>query len=283
MFSMSIPRIIVIGDLHGDIAMLCSCLYMCKIINTDMEWIAEPPNTVVVQIGDQLDSQVRDTDPGWEKIEDLKLLQFTDKLDTIAKRKGGRFISLIGNHEVMNVTANFAYVSAHSMEKSGGYLGRMRKFKPGSEYARLLAKRPVVLQLEGVLFCHAGLLPHHLDLVGGEVEWINQLLYEVLSGGSVDERGQKLFYDLFMDEKSILWNRSYLDGQKEGSLKSVLEKTGSKAMVIGHNPLEHISTLYEGRLWLTDVGLSRAFSHSNLEVLEILNGVEFRVIAAVKK
>lgn len=277
------PRIIVIGDLHGDIAMLCSCLYMCKIINTDMEWVADPPNTVVVQIGDQLDSQVRDTESGWEKLEDLKLLRFTDKLDTIAKEKGGRFISLLGNHEIMNVTANFMYVSSHSMEKSGGYLGRMNKLKPGGEYARLLAKRPVVLKIGELLFCHAGLLPKHLDLVGEDISVMNKLCYTVLMGQSVDKQLERLFYDLFMDASSLLWNRDYLEGNKETELRNVLQRCGCSSMVIGHNPIEHITPLYGGRLWITDVGLSRAFSNTNLEVLEIRNGKEFRTIMAVKK
>ena len=276
-------RIIVIGDLHGDIAMLCSCLYMCKIINTDMEWIAEPPNTIVVQMGDQLDSQVRDTEPGWEKLEDLKLVRFTDKLDSVARAKGGRFISLIGNHEVMNVTANFMYVSAHSMERSGGYLGRMMKFKPGGEYAQLLAKRPAVLKIGDLLFCHAGLLMKHLDIVSGDFGAINRLLYMVLMGQSVSKEMEQAFYQLFMDGSSLLWNRDYLEGQKEEELQNVLEVMGCKAMIIGHNPLPNIATLYNGKLWITDVGLSRAFSNDNLEVLEILNGNQFRIISAVKK
>ena len=276
-------RIIVIGDLHGDIAMLCSCLYMCKIINTDMEWIAEPPNTIVVQMGDQLDSQVRDTEPGWEKLEDLKLVRFTDKLDSVARAKGGRFISLIGNHEVMNVTANFMYVSAHSMERSGGYLGRMMKFKPGGEYAQLLAKRPAVLKIGDLLFCHAGLLTKHLDMVGGDFGAINRLLYMVLMGQSVSKEMEQAFYQLFMDGSSLLWNRDYLEGQKEEELQNVLQVLGCKAMIIGHNPLPNIATLYNGKLWITDVGLSRAFSNDNLEVLEILNGNQFRIISAVKK
>lgn len=279
----SVPRIIVIGDLHGDIAMLCSCLYMCKIINTNMEWVAEPPNTVVVQMGDQLDSQVRDTEPGWEKLEDLKLVRFTDKLDSVARAKGGRFISLIGNHEVMNVTANFMYVSAHSMERSGGYLGRMMKFKPGGEYARMLAGRPAVLKIGELLFCHAGLLMKHLDMVQGDFGVINRLLANVLMGETVTKEMEQAFYTLFMDGSSLLWNRDYLEGNKERELQEVLEVMGCKAMIIGHNPLPRISTMYNGKLWITDVGLSRAFSNDNLEVLEILNGNQFRIISAVKK
>lgn len=45
-------RLIIIGDIHGDISVLCSCLYMTKVINNNMEWIAEPQDTVVIQMGD---------------------------------------------------------------------------------------------------------------------------------------------------------------------------------------------------------------------------------------
>jgi hypothetical protein len=56
--------------------------------------------------------------------------------------------------------------------------------------------------------------------------------------------------------------------------------------------MPQITPLYNFKLWLTDVGLSRSFSNENLEVLEILNGGSpipennyqpFRVLRAVKK
>jgi hypothetical protein len=63
-------------------------------------------------------------------------------------------------------------------------------------------------------------------------------------------------------------------------------------MMIGHNPMPQITPIYNFKLWLTDVGLSRSFANESLEVLEILNGGipcpendhrPFRVIRAVKK
>lgn len=247
-----------------------------------MEWVADPPNTVVVQIGDQVDSLVRDTDANWEKLEDLKLLKFTEKLDKIAQEKGGRFISMIGNHEIMNVMSNFTYVSQVSMEKSGGVTGRIAKFKPGGEYAQLLSKRPAVLKIGKLLFCHAGLLPRHLALVNDDLDLINQILSMILQDQPVDGYTKHLFVNLFVEGDSLLWNRTYLDLKSEDELTYVLNKTDSIAMIIGHNPIEHISHLYNKKLWITDIGLSRAFSNENLEVLEIMNGTEFRIVAAVK-
>jgi hypothetical protein len=276
-------RIIVIGDLHGDIAILCSCLYMTKIINTDMEWIADPPNTIVVQIGDQLDSASRDITDSWEKLDDLQLLRFTDKLDQMAQEKGGRFISLVGNHEMMNIIGDFSYVSEYSLEKAGGRQGRIAKLKPGGEYAEILSKRVPVLKIGKLLFCHAGLLPIHINLVNGDIDKINSLYKDVILGKHLTPDQHRLFQILFVDQQSILWNRQYVTHYNQESfnmLQYVLEKTNCIAMLIGHNTMEHITNIYNNRLWITDVGLSRSFSNRNLEVLEIINGKEFNIIHA---
>lgn len=288
-------RIIVIGDIHGDIGILCSCLYMANIINHKFEWIAQPADTIVVQMGDQVDSLSRDANQPWEKIDDMTLLQFTDRLDEIARKKGGRFISLLGNHEVMNVLGQFDYVSPLSMQKAGGIQGRRERFQPGGSCAKILAKRNVVQKIGGLLFCHAGLLPHHLQLIDGQLPLINLLMKRYLSRDMQNDNGLALFHSLFVDEMSILWNRFYLEQMgpnAEQVLNDVLKHTNSTQMIIGHNPLQNITTFYNFKLWVTDIGLSRAFSNEGLEVLEILNGgipsetnnhQPFRVIRAIKK
>lgn len=288
------PRIIVIGDLHGDIAMLCSCLYMTHIINHQMEWIAEPPNTYVIQMGDQVDSLSRDNQYSWEKLEDSKLIEFTDKLDTIAQKKGGRFLSMIGNHEIMNLQGNFMYVSSHSMSKSGGISGRIQKYKPGGHYAQILAKRNVIQKIGPLLFCHAGLLPHHLDIANNQLEYINTLFHKMAIGTLRHPEEQIKCHELFVSEISLLWNRLYLHqtAEMDQVLNNVLERTHTQHMMIGHNPMPQITPIYNFKLWLTDVGLSRSFANESLEVLEILNGGipshendhrPFRVIRAIKK
>jgi hypothetical protein len=268
-------RLIVIGDIHGDISRLCSCLYMAKIINRNLEWIAEPANTVVVQMGDQLDSLSRNLEtPEWEQIGDCTLLDFTDKLDIIAKNKGGRFISMIGNHELMNVLGSFEYVSKFSLDKSGGFKNRHRMFSPGGKYAEILAKRPVVQKIGRLLFCHAGLLPSHIQAVNNNLSNINNLFIRFVKYGCQNEKDADLCNTLFVNDDSILWNRTYIkdiNPSKEDLLNTVLNLTNTKHMFIGHNALDEILHLYNLKLWNTDVGLSRAFSRNSIQVLEILN------------
>ena len=288
-------RIVVIGDIHGDIGILCSCLYLANIMNHKFEWIAQPADTIVVQMGDQVDSLSRDTNQPWEKIDDMTLLQFTDRLDEIARKKGGRFISLLGNHEVMNVLGQFDYVSPLSMQKAGGVQGRRERFQPGGSCAKILAKRNVVQKIGGLLFCHAGLLPHHLMTVNGQLSNINLLMKRYLLKEMTSDHEFALLHPLFINEMSILWNRFYLEQmgpEAEQVLNQVLQNTNSTQMMIGHNPLKNITAFYNFKLWETDIGLSRAFSNEGLEVLEILNGgipceennhQPFRVLRAIKK
>jgi hypothetical protein len=276
-----VPRIIVIGDLHGDTQMLCTCLYMTNIINKNMEWIADPPNTVVIQMGDQIDSMTRaDVINDWEKTDDTLVMRFTDKLDRIAKEKGGRFISMVGNHELMNVIGDYTYVSQLSMEKSGGRIGRFNKFKPNSPYARMIANRPCVLKIGKLLFCHAGILPHHLDISKNDLLFINELHKMYCLQMPMSDYMVQLHKELFIDPLSMLWNRSYVqnDSKMEKHLDEVLKRTECIAMIIGHNPITNITPIYNLKLWITDIGLSRAFLNDNIEVLEIINGKTFNVL-----
>jgi len=93
------PRIVVIGDVHGDIARLTRALVGVGVINANWEWVANPPDTVVVQMGDQVDSASRlpaAETVQWERATDLDVVTFMDRLDAVARFSGGRALSLIG-------------------------------------------------------------------------------------------------------------------------------------------------------------------------------------------
>ena len=127
-------RIIVIVDIHGDIKRFKTILKDCMIINDNFEWVANPSNTIVVQLGDQVDSLNRNTNENWEVLNDYEMIYFTEHLNNIAKIKGGRCISLIGNHELMNVQGDMRYVSYQ------GIIGFGDKDIENSEKKRKISK-----------------------------------------------------------------------------------------------------------------------------------------------
>ena len=53
------PRLIVIGDVHGDLDKLKKALRIYGIIDNYDEWVCNPPNSIIVQMGDQVDSKMR--------------------------------------------------------------------------------------------------------------------------------------------------------------------------------------------------------------------------------
>lgn len=201
-------RVIAIGDIHGDFDLAVRCMKLAKLIDDKFNWIAQPPTTIVVQVGDQIDScrpypPTVDLPNGFDchnerkrddKPDDLKVMQFFDSINLKARAKGGMVISLIGNHEIMNSQGILNYVSYRNHKEFvykvndhnlTGKQGRLDAFKPGGP----LAKHIACSRLSGViigsnLFVHAGILPsllHKIDIGDDEnphlkVAYINQVV-----------------------------------------------------------------------------------------------------------
>lgn len=172
-----VKRIIAIGDIHGDLELAIESFKIAKLIDDKLNWIAEPKDTVVVQVGDQIDScrpiplmyDCHNEKQNNDKREDIKVLNFFDDMNTKALKKGGAVYSLIGNHEIMNSEGLMDYVSYdnyHEFEYKTenkiykGPKGRENAFKPGGPLADYIAcTRISILVIGSSLFVHAGVLP----------------------------------------------------------------------------------------------------------------------------
>ena len=174
-------RIIAIGDLHGDYQLTIDCLKIAEVIDDDLNWVAKPSNTIVIQIGDQVDrcrpmigSKCDDpkTTPNDEG-KDIDILNLFNSLHKKAKFHGGGVYSLLGNHEIMNIQGNLNYVSYEGLQqfkdeidpKTGktfksGKEARKFLFKRGNKYANMLAcTRQTAIIIGSNLFVHAAIVP----------------------------------------------------------------------------------------------------------------------------
>ncbi len=263
-------RIIAIGDLHGDVSALRAALRLGGAIDDAGSWIGA--DLVVVQTGDQLDR-------GDDEPQILELLQ---RLRVAAQAVGGAVHVLNGNHEVMNVQADFRYVTADGFHDfSAGHpdalhaqlaasaaaeqRGRTAAFLPGGEIARRLSVQPMVIQIGGNVFVHGGVLEQHVRYGLGR---INQELSAWMAGAPSEPAPPSI-----SGQRAPIWVRDYSDGtpaeNRCAELTRVLSALSAQRLVVGHTVQQQgINSACDGKVWRIDVGLSR-FYGGKPSVLEI--------------
>ena len=267
-------RILVIGDLHADFKKTKEMFINFKLIDSSENWIAKPRNTVIVQLGDQLDGGGRGSG---ESYGELDLINFMDRIHEKATIYGGGVYSLIGNHEIMNLLGNFNYSSQKDIDLQGGLEVREKLFAPGGDlFNRLSCTRNVVLKIGDFIFVHAGILPEHLDGQSKErfIVKINKLMRLYLQGKKTWQDFEIQKY--FLDKGGLIWTRNY--GSEKPScdkFNKVSKMLNVGHMIVGHTVQDNINSKCDNKLWRVDVGISSIFQTKKMEILEILdNGVK---------
>jgi len=259
-------RIVIIGDIHGDIKRFKEILIDSRVINDNLEWIAEPPNTIIVQLGDQIDSLNRSTNENWEVLNDYEMIYFTEHLNMIAKCKGGLCISLIGNHELMNIIGDFSYVSDMNKQED---LMRRKLFKPQGSIALILANRPLIVKIGDLLFCHAKFQTHHFELLkkyGKDIYYLNYIWKRYLETGKIEIADMEIFNNIIFGNNGILWNRNIENPEYE--YDKFFKELKISYMFIGHTALERI-TVSDNKIFYCDTGISRAFGTKEYQYIDI--------------
>jgi hypothetical protein len=267
-------RLVAIGDLHGDLGHARRALRLAGAIDTQDRWSGG--RLVVVQTGDEID---RGDD-------DRAILDLVDDLKRQAAAAGGALVALLGNHEIMNASLDFRYVTAggfaafplHPGEDLAAAAtapqdqrGRIAAFAPGGPYATLLARRPLFARVGDSVFVHGGVLPKHiaygLDLMNDQVDdWLLGRRREPPASVTAED--------------GPVWTRVYSTegGDTDCSdATRVLEELGAKRMVVGHT-VQHrgVNSACAGAVWRIDVGLAHYFG-GPIEAVEI-DGDSVRVL-----
>ncbi|MFT5683755.1 MAG: hypothetical protein ACI8RZ_004687 [Myxococcota bacterium] len=262
-------RVVTFGDVHGDVDAARGALKLAGVLDDSDTWIGGA--TQVVQVGDQLD---RGDD-------EREILDLFEDLRIQAVEAGGAFYPLLGNHEVMNVELDLRYVTDGGFADFAdvpyesddaeilGYpeeqRGRVAAFRPAGEYAMKLSEHLVILQLEGTIFVHGGVLPEHVDF---GIDAINEE-----TGAWM--RGEGSRSDPMVSGDPPIWSRHYSDDPDDADcalLDEVLTMTGADRMVVAHTVQEDgINSACGEQVWRVDVGMA-AYYGGVPEVLEIVEG-----------
>jgi len=128
------PRVIAVGDVHGEYDKFRGILLDAKLIDSSGTWIGG--RSFLVQTGDMIDR-------GPKSIESVDLIR---SLQEQAQKAGGQVVRLFGNHELMLLEGNRSYVNFLNPE------GVAEKFQEEIANGKLQAA-----WTDGIrLFSHAG-------------------------------------------------------------------------------------------------------------------------------
>jgi hypothetical protein len=271
------PRIVALGDVHGDLAATRRALRLAGAIDGQDRWIGG--ELVVVQTGDQLD----------RGDQEQEILDLFTRLASEAAEAGGAFHVLNGNHELMNVALDLRYVTpggftdfqdAVTVGEPDSVLlrfeeeqwARVAAFRPGGDYALQLARRNTIVIIGDNAFAHGGILPEHVDR---GVEKVNEVIRAWIRGeGPNPEWAHESCC-------SPTWTRIYsMDVTAEAceTLSRVLARLDADRLIVGHTVQEEGITSYcGGKVWCIDVGMAEAYG-GPVQVLEI-TGDSLRVLS----
>ena len=120
-------RVVAVGDVHGAYERFTALLQRTGLIDASARWTGR--DTVFVQTGDVVDRGARTR-------ECLDLLM---DLQRQAPRAGGKVITLVGNHEVMNVIGDLRYVTPAILATFAAADSEQRREKAYKDYLKFLA------------------------------------------------------------------------------------------------------------------------------------------------
>lgn len=263
-----VKRVIAIGDIHGDLNLAIKSFKLANLIDDNYNWIANPSNTIVVQVGDQIDScrpipnvyDCHNQKKPNDRFEDISVLDFFEQMHIKASQKGGAVYSLLGNHELMNFQGKFPYVSYENFysfkyhnegQLYEGPNGRKKLFSVGGPYAKKIAcDRKSVLVIGSTMFVHAGVLPVLARKIDGynldpntKMQYLNAIVRKWLLNKMSDADSQKMI--ISDDKLSPFWTRVYGNiptntnlNSKEcfDSVANVMEVLKIGHLVVGHTP-----------------------------------------------
>ncbi|KAJ4772127.1 Calcineurin-like metallo-phosphoesterase superfamily protein [Rhynchospora pubera] len=310
-------RIVAVGDLHGDLSQTRSALKMAGLLSSDgFQWTGR--DTILVQVGDILDrgeheiailsllksldvqaksqggavfqvngnhetmnieGDFRYVDPGaFDECADFVeyLEQYNGNWDDAFLN--WIFVSEVWREERASIGDN-KWSPWNIVKRQKGVVARSALFSPGGVLACELSRHPVVLKVNDWIFCHGGLLPHHVKY---GVERMNKEVSDWMRGSKRETDGPKMPFIALRGYDSVVWSRLYSREpnplqHQPWKISSIAEKTlgefKAKGMVVGHTPQTNgaNSSKYDSRVWCIDVGMSSGVLNSSPEVLEIVD------------
>ncbi|EHQ24617.1 family 78 glycoside hydrolase catalytic domain [Mucilaginibacter paludis] len=236
-----VNKLFVVSDIEGEFEAFRGLLIGNNIIDSHYNWIFGKGQLVIC--GDLFDR-------GKDVIPYLWLLY---KLEQDAKVKGGYVHTILGNHDIMNLSGDYRYVdqkyftTAEHLKQPYSEL-----FSANTELGRWLRTKNIVEKIGDRLFLHAGISPeiNALKMPLAQLNGSCRLFYDRLRK-ELPENLAPLF-----GKNGPFWYRGYFMAPRASNttIDSTLAFYGCKQIIVGHSILaRNIAMYYGGKVIGIDV------------------------------
>ncbi len=279
-------KIIAMGDLHGDYDAFLALMAQAGLIDAKGHWSGK--QATFVQLGDVVDRGPKSRD----------IILHLQRLQKEASHAGGKVITLIGNHEAMNMTNDLRYVPpaefqnyvTRNSEAAREQVFQANKSKLEVEYrqenpqitdaeikAKFQEKYPLGYVEQRLAWAPNGeigrwVLSNPVAVIVGDSLFVHggiSIKYDVDSLDQINDLVHTALSTAATDDDAILddqvgplWYRGFAE-ENETTVKDiadVLKAFSVKRMVIAHTPsLSGIKVLDQGRVVLIDTGITASY------------------------
>jgi hypothetical protein len=225
--SIRMRPIYIIGDIHGQYKKMVTNLQQAKLIDDQLDWIGG--DATLIFLGDFFDR-------GPAGLQALQLAMF---LQERAELAGGEVTALLGNHEVLILSAyHFGHqmppgekrTFMHLWQMNGGLMRDLIGLEP--EHVVWISRLPAMILLAEHLLMHADAL-FYVEY-GHDLDTINQA-----------------FVDLLRNDDMVAWNRllrqfaernTFLEKDKS-AVVPLLQRIGGQRVIHGHTPISFVTEM----------------------------------------
>jgi hypothetical protein len=265
------PTILALSDIEGEFDAFRNLLIANKVMDSACRWTFGKGHLVIC--GDLFDR-------GNDVTAELWLLY---KLEEEAKKKGGYVHTILGNHEIMNLSGDFPFVqpkyfnNAKLMAKNYEDL-----YGSDTELGRWLRSKNIMERIGDYLCLHGG-VSAAINAKRMTLPDINNQCRPFYDQGLHPEKfTDKGLWDFFEGNNiSPFWYRGYFLEPKAPELQvnRTLALYHCKKIIVGHTIVDNVSRLYNGKV----IGIDVNEHEGNSRGLLIKNKQEYEINLTGKK
>jgi hypothetical protein len=249
-------KMLVLSDIEGNFGAFRKLLQAAGVIDANLQWIFGDGHLVLA--GDFVDRGNMVTEVHW-------LIYALEDQAVAAK---GKVHYILGNHEIMNMSGDLAYLHPKYLRNSELLQQHyMHLVGPESEIGRWLATKNIAERIGNLLFVHGG-MSSYMNLMALPLKEVNGMARPYYTDSTFKYTDPKT--EILFSEYGPFWYRGYYTSKSKATIPqidSTLTIYNVKQVVTGHTIVApHIATYHEGKV--IDVDVHHAGGHSEALLIE---------------